>query len=62
MYEEIRKYCWSDVLLLTRGYLKFRENVMKITKRNEDLGICPFKMAVTIASLSNLIYRRLSLR
>ena len=63
MYEEIRKYCWSDVLLLARGCMKFRTNIMNFTKRPNDIeGICPFRNAVTIASLSNLIYRRNSLK
>ena len=50
---ELEEYCLSDVKILEEGCLKFREIVMKQTG-----GVDPFRVAITIASLCNYIYRR----
>jgi hypothetical protein len=56
--EEIKKYCLSDVLILTTACLKFRNLFMQATS-NQSLieGIDPFLNNVTIASACNLVYR-----
>ena len=56
---ELRDYCISDVEILTAGCLKFRRIIMDQTKLNDqDVGVDPFRVAITIASLCNHIYRR----
>ena len=43
----------------THGCLKFRSIFMEQTKlNNEDFGVDPFRVAITLASLCNHIYRR----
>ena len=51
--KEIQEYCWSDVQLLTQGCLKFRSINIQDTK-----GVDPFRVASTIASFCNYIFRR----
>ena len=48
---ELLEYCRSDVDILRRCCLKFREDFMKITK------IDPFEKSITIASACNLVFR-----
>ena len=56
---EFENYCWSDVRLLAEGCLKFRRICIEDTKLNEtDKGVDPFRVAITIASYCNFIYRR----
>lgn len=56
MYQQIRAYCWSDVLLLAKGMLKFRQEVMTSTLK-DGKGVDPFLVAITIASLCNYVWR-----
>ena len=56
---ELESYCISDVNILMEGCLKFRSIVMEQTKlNNDDIGVDPFRVAITLASLCNHIYRR----
>ena len=48
---ELLQYCKSDVDILRRCCLKFRENFMEIT------DIDPFKQCITIDSACNLVFR-----
>lgn len=57
--KEITKYCRSDVDILIRGSLKFRNTFM--TTRNDEEGIDPFAHCITIASACNLVFRKLFL-
>ncbi|GLV44642.1 hypothetical protein CBL_20554, partial [Carabus blaptoides fortunei] len=52
MKEEIVDYCVSDVDILRRACVKFRQTFIK------DCGVCPFTEAVTIASACNKVFRR----
>ena len=57
--QELVDYCISDVNLLMEGCLRFRRIIIDSTKRNnEDSGVDPFRVAITMASLCNYIYRR----
>ena len=57
--QEFLDYCWSDVQLLTEGCLQFRKIFIENSKKNDqDTGIEPFHVAITIASLCNTLYRR----
>ena len=57
--DELESYCISDVNILMEGCLKFRTIVMEQTKLNDtDIGVDPFRVAITMASLCNHIYRR----
>ena len=57
--KELEEYCISDVYILTEGCLKFRKIIMDSTKRLGDkVGIDPFQVSKTIASLCNHIFRR----
>lgn len=58
--KEITKYCRSDVDILRRGCLKFRNIFMQMTTRNDE-GIDPFAHCITIASACNLVFRKLFL-
>lgn len=49
--QELRNYCKSDVDILKRCCLKFRENFINIT------GVDPFERCITIASACNLVFR-----
>jgi hypothetical protein len=56
---ELQAYCWSDVELLTQVCLEFRKHIIEQTKLSDtDTGIDPFQSSITLASLSNYIYRR----
>ncbi|WAR28316.1 hypothetical protein MAR_014020, partial [Mya arenaria] len=55
---ELLKYCRSDVDILRKCCLKFRELFQEITKKDEVLGIDPFEKYLTIASACNLVFRR----
>lgn len=59
--KEITKYCRSDVDILRRGCLKFRNIFMQMTTRNDEEGIDPFAHCITIASACNLVFRKLFL-
>ncbi|GLV38137.1 hypothetical protein CBL_10104 [Carabus blaptoides fortunei] len=52
MKEKIVDYCVSDVDILRRACVKFRQTFIK------DCGVCPFTEAVTIASACNKVFRR----
>ena len=57
--EELEQYCISDVNILMEGCLKFRKIVMEQTKLNDtDEGVDPFRVAITLVSMCNYIYRR----
>jgi len=59
MQSELKSYCWSDVMLLANGMNKFRKDVIESTKIDEqDSGVDPFQVSITIASLCNHIFRR----
>ena len=59
MQEELLSYCISDVDILRRCCIQFRELFMSITSRNQDdEGVDPFKNCITIASACNLVFRR----
>ena len=49
--KELHDYCLSDVKILEEGCLKFRKIIM------DQTDIDPFRVAITIASLCNYIYR-----
>lgn len=49
---ELIAYCQSDVYILKRACLQFRDLFMK------ECNVCPFTEATTIASACNLVYRR----
>ena len=56
---ELVKYCRSDVDILRRCCLEFRDLFMKMTSTNEtDPGVDPFRKCITIASACNLVFRR----
>ena len=55
--KEILRYCRSDVDILRKCCLKFRELFMGLTKKDGRGGIDPFEKCVTIASACNLVYR-----
>ena len=65
--KEILKYCISDVDLLMKGCLSFRDNLMQITKmnryENDPLinGIDPFLCATTAASLCQFVFNNIFL-
>ncbi|CAC5375852.1 unnamed protein product [Mytilus coruscus] len=60
---ELLKYCQSDVDILRRCCLKFRQLFMAMTTKdsNKD-GIDPFEKCITIASACNLVFRKNFLR
>ena len=55
--EELVSYCRSDVDILRKCCLKFRELFMNLTKQGDHRGIDPFEKCITIASACNLVYR-----
>ena len=65
-FKELQSYCRSDVDLLMRGCLAFRQNIIDVTKKEEDqdfvAGIDPFCVAVTVASLCHYIFRNQMLK
>jgi hypothetical protein len=61
--QELLKYCRSDVDILRRCCLKFRELFMAMTSSDVgDEGIDPFETCITIASACNLVFRTNFLR
>jgi hypothetical protein len=61
--KEIKSYCESDVDLLKTGCLSFRKIIKDLTKNEKfEDGIDPFLCSVTIASLSNFIFRNIMLK
>ena len=47
--KELHEYCWSDVELLTQGWLEFRKCVINTTKTNNaDQGVDPFSVNVNV--------------
>ncbi|CAG2185008.1 unnamed protein product [Mytilus edulis] len=61
--KELLKYCRSDVDILRRCCLRFRELFMSMTKSaTGDGGIDPFETCITIASACNLVFRTKFLR
>jgi hypothetical protein len=59
--EELEKYCQSDVDILTKSCLTYRDIFLQATKSDKisnDMGIDPFVQCLTIASVCNFIYRR----
>jgi len=59
--KELLKYCISDVDILRRGCLKFRDIFMHMTSTDDEEGIDPFDRCITIASACNLVFRKLFL-
>ncbi|WAR17795.1 hypothetical protein MAR_032389 [Mya arenaria] len=55
---ELLKYCRSDVDILRKCCLKFRELFQEITQKSKVPGIDPFENCLTIASACNLVFRR----
>lgn len=55
---ELLKYCRSDVDVLRRCCLKFRDLFMNITYDGCHEGIDPFATCITIASACNLVFRK----
>ncbi|VDI79418.1 Hypothetical predicted protein [Mytilus galloprovincialis] len=61
--KELLKYCRSDVDILRRCCLRFRELFMSMTKSaTGDGGIDPFETCINIASACNLVFRTKFLR
>ena len=57
---ELLKYCRSDVDILRRACLSFREIFMEATSfkhASNSIGIDPFLSCITIASACNLVFR-----
>jgi hypothetical protein len=63
---ELKMYCRSDVDLLMKGCLAFRNNIIELTTKHDDKdfenGIDPFCVSVTIASLCHYIFRNQMLK
>ena len=60
-HKEFLDYCWSDVLLLTEGCLRYSKISRQNTERNNDGGYCPIRNELTLSGYCNHIYRRLYL-
>ena len=58
--KEIREYCWSDVLLLAMGCIKYRQIILDLSKKHGSID--PFVQCNTIASLCHIIYRTMHLK
>ena len=56
MYQELVKYCESDVNLLAKGILKFRRIIL------ENTNLEPFFNSSTIAGLSHFIFRQIFMK
>jgi len=56
--KELLSYCRSDVDILRKGCLAFRQMFMTVTSKDENPGIDPFENCITIASACNLVFRR----
>ena len=56
--KEFEEYCCSDVCLLTEGCLAFRKiNMEQSQTKEKPLGVDPFQVAFTLASLCNYLFR-----
>lgn len=55
--EEVLKYCRSDVDILRKCCLKFRDMFMTMTVKDGHEGIDSFESCITIASARNLVCR-----
>jgi hypothetical protein len=59
LQQELYKYCLSDVDILKKGCLKYRQLLMDITRQeHSDKGVDPFRSCLTLASTCHLILRR----
>ena len=59
LQQELYKYCLSDVDILKKGCLKYRQILMDITRQERsDKGVDPFRSCLTLASTCHLIFRR----
>ena len=57
--KELIDYCKSDVDILSKACLIFRDLFMKITKRDEnDTGVDPFIQCLTMPAACHYVYRR----
>ena len=59
--EETLKYCESDVDILRKCVLKFRQLFMNLTKTDSSVGIDCFDKCITIVSACNLVFRTILL-
>jgi hypothetical protein len=59
---ELLSYCRSDVDILRRVYLTFRQLFLEMTSGDGQGGIDPFQKRITIASACNLVFRTKFLR
>lgn len=57
LYEEMMKYCESDVLLLREGVKRYRDLFLRVTEGEVD----PFTSGMTIAGVCKKIYERFHL-
>lgn len=56
---ELAEYCWSDVMVLTEGCLRFSRLWREQSKINDsDPGFCPLQKKLTLASACNYLFRR----
>lgn len=55
--QELRDYCKSDVDILTKACLTFRELFIKITHK-DGKGVDPLQISLTIAAACHYVYRR----
>ena len=61
LQKELEDYCISDVDILSKSVLTYRDIFLEVTKSDlieNDCGIDPFQSCLTIASICNLVYRR----
>jgi hypothetical protein len=57
--KEFEDYCWSDVMLLTEGCMRYSRLSRESSKLNEaDEGFDPLVHCMTLASACNTLYRR----
>ena len=59
---ELLSYCRSDVDILRRACLTFRQLFLEMTSGDGHGGIDPFQKCITIASACNLVFRTKFLR
>jgi hypothetical protein len=59
---ELLSYCRSDVDILRRACLTFRQLFLEMTSTDGHRGIDPFQKCITIASTCNLVFRTKFLR
>ena len=59
---ELLRYCRSDVDILRRACLTFRQLFLEMTSGDGQGGIDPFQKCITIASACNLVFRTKFLR